>query len=305
VNQSKFKNNNDSDSDNKDDESTPPPTPEQSSTPNNSPKLNFIDSINNSNDNSRFIWPENEVEIDNFTSQTNQNGEQLMKINENGNVNAVKEGEEIKIDIQKEQTSKPLTPASPIASSSSSSSSSCCCETSNIDSNSNGAKSVISFNEGANIFKENEMHFNGTKSLNLIDTKLDTSMIQSCNHLLFNSIDFDVLKPHLTKLRSKFPNAFNVTLTNCDIKSLNKIDHLNELKRIDCLTIKDCDICEISFWRPYIINRLVNSLQLKQINDQIISIDDFKDVNNLFNPIVNLSLEMPHYKLISMMGQEK
>lgn len=84
------------------------------------------------------------------------------------------------------------------------------------------------------------------------------------------------------------------------------MDSLVEWKRLDSLTIhkKDNPITEISFWRHYLINRL-SALQLKKINDQLISTDELNAADKIFIPVRNLALSLPEYRLLSILGTDK
>ena len=98
----------------------------------------------------------------------------------------------------------------------------------------------------------------------------------------------------------------NVIFTCCNIRVLNQLDCLNEWKKLDSLTINKDDnpIYSISIWRQYAINRLSN-LQLKKINNQMVTLDDLNSSNRLFSTISNWALDLPEYKLLSILGQEK
>lgn len=87
---------------------------------------------------------------------------------------------------------------------------------------------------------------------------------------------------------------------------MNQLDSLNEWRKLDSITInrKDNPINEISIWRYYLLNRLSN-LQLKKINDQLITLDDLNMSNKLFAPIKNLACNLPEYRLMNIVGTDK
>lgn len=94
--------------------------------------------------------------------------------------------------------------------------------------------------------------------------------------------------------------------TCCNIKTLNQLDYLSEWKRLDSLTINKDDnpVYSISIWRPYVFHRL-SSLSIKKLNNQAINMDDYKNAIRLFTPIFKSALNLPEYKLVSILGQEK
>lgn len=94
--------------------------------------------------------------------------------------------------------------------------------------------------------------------------------------------------------------------TCCNVKNLYQIDNLSEWKRLDSLTINKDDnpIYSVSIWPHYTIFRLA-SLQLKKLNDKLISADDVTIANKLLNTYLNWALYLPEYKLITILGQDK
>jgi hypothetical protein len=81
---------------------------------------------------------------------------------------------------------------------------------------------------------------------------------------------------------------------------------LSEWKKLDSLTINKDDnpVYSISIWRPYVFHRL-NSLSIKKLNNQAITMEDYKNAIRLFTPILKSALNLPEYKLVSILGQEK
>lgn len=103
-----------------------------------------------------------------------------------------------------------------------------------------------------------------------------------------------------------FSNLKNVIFTCCNLKYLNQLDSLIDWKRLDSVTINKDDnpICAMSIWRPYLISRL-SGLQLKKINNQPVNLEDLNTACKIFNPISNWALQLPEYKLLAIMGQDK
>lgn len=134
-------------------------------------------------------------------------------------------------------------------------------------SNSNSLKRSVPLNNGSNIHEENTMFFYGNKSLDIIDIKLEQSVINQVLTISFHFIDYDeCLSKFFWRLRNKFPQANSLIFTCCNIKNLNQLDCILDWKRLDSITInkEDNPIYSISIWRAYLLSRL-SALQLKKL----------------------------------------
>jgi leucine-rich repeat-containing protein 49 len=168
-------------------------------------------------------------------------------------------------------------------------------------------KKSVTLNGGSNVHEENVMFFYGVKSLEILDIKLDPATVSQVFTVSFHYVDFDEhLCRNFAKIRNKFANVNNVIFTCCNIRVLNQLDCLTEWKRLESLTInkEDNPIYAISVWRQYALNRL-SCLQLKKINNQMITLDDLRSSTELFAHLSNWALELPEYKLLAILGQDK
>ncbi len=87
---------------------------------------------------------------------------------------------------------------------------------------------------------------------------------------------------------------------------MNQIDSLLDWKRLESLSInkEDNPIFLITIWPQYALFRL-NSLQLKKLNDKIITSEDIALAYKYLDQYQNLALYLPEFKLVSILGQEK
>ena len=69
-------------------------------------------------------------------------------------------------------------------------------------------KRSTAYNNGSNVHEDNVMYFYGSKSLDILENKLDPNVISQINMISFNYIDFDdSLSKNLFRIKNKFPNA--------------------------------------------------------------------------------------------------
>lgn len=69
-------------------------------------------------------------------------------------------------------------------------------------------KKSTSLNGGTNILEENVMSFFGSKSLDILESKLDVSIINQVQIISFNYIEYDdFLVKFFAKIKTKFPNV--------------------------------------------------------------------------------------------------
>lgn len=98
----------------------------------------------------------------------------------------------------------------------------------------------------------------------------------------------------------------NLVFTCCNIKSLNQIDNICDWKKLDSLTInkEDNPIFMISIWTHYALFRL-NNLQLKKLNDRQVTPEEVALANKYMNHYSNLTLYLPEFKLLAILGQDR
>jgi hypothetical protein len=79
----------------------------------------------------------------------------------------------------------------------------------NNNNNSTSNKKSIPLNNGSNVFEDNNaLYFYGTKSLDIVDMKLDSTVINQITTLSFHYIDYDdYLSKCFYRIRNKFINA--------------------------------------------------------------------------------------------------
>ena len=76
------------------------------------------------------------------------------------------------------------------------------------DANQTNMKRSVALNGGSNVHEENVMFFYGIKSLDILDIKLDASIISQVFTISFHFIDYDeYLSKSFAKIRNKFTNV--------------------------------------------------------------------------------------------------
>ena len=66
----------------------------------------------------------------------------------------------------------------------------------------------MAFNGGANIQEDNCMYFYGSKSIEILDLKIDINVLNHITTISFHYIDYDdYLSKNFSRIKHKFPNV--------------------------------------------------------------------------------------------------
>lgn len=153
--------------------------------------------------------------------------------------------------------------------------------------------------------QDSTMMFYGSKSLEILEIKLDQLIQNQITTLSFHYMDYDeLLSKNFLKLKNKFPNTVNLVFTCCNIKYLNQLFSLLDWKKLDSVTInkEDNPVCLNSFWKYFVLNYL-NTLQLRKINNNFVTRAELNE--KLFAPLSNLMFTLSDYKLMGILKREK
>ncbi|RNA17111.1 Leucine-rich repeat-containing, partial [Brachionus plicatilis] len=153
--------------------------------------------------------------------------------------------------------------------------------------------------------QDSTMMFYGSKSLEILDIKLDQLIQNQITTLSFHYMDFDeLLSKNFFRLKNKFPNTVNLVFTCCNIKHLNQLFSLLDWKRLDSVTInkEDNPVSLNSFWKYFVLNYL-NTLQLRKINNNFVTRTELNE--KLFSPLSNLIFTMSDHRLMGILKREK
>ena len=72
----------------------------------------------------------------------------------------------------------------------------------------NNNKRTTTFNNGSNVHEDSTMFFYGSKSMDILDNKIDQSIVSQISIISFNYIDFDDnLSKSFNRIKNKFPNT--------------------------------------------------------------------------------------------------
>lgn len=156
---------------------------------------------------------------------------------------------------------------------------------------------------------ENEsiLNFYGNKSLEEIDNNTTQQQIASnISIITFRYIDFNKISKYIIKIRNKFINLTTLIFSCCNIQTLNQLNCLSELRRLDNIVINKDDnpIAQIPIWKYYALYKL-NHLNIKQIDNKLVQPEDQLYAEKLFSPLAELTLELPEYRLVSVLGQHR
>ncbi|XP_048258880.1 leucine-rich repeat-containing protein 49-like isoform X2 [Haliotis rufescens] len=126
----------------------------------------------------------------------------------------------------------------------------------------------------------------GPQSLEALDKNWGIQAAGTVTSMVFKFVDFEEITKHLHKVRTRFPSVQTLVFSSTNINSLQQINALSNIRRIDNLTI-DLDgnpVTKFTLWRMYTIFRLAH-FSLKKINDVEVSPTDIVNAEKLFGPL--------------------
>ncbi|KAK3097495.1 hypothetical protein FSP39_010176 [Pinctada imbricata] len=147
----------------------------------------------------------------------------------------------------------------------------------------------------------------GPQSLEAMDRNWGMQAVGAITHIIFKFIDFEEIAKHLHKIRTRFPGVQSLTFSATNISSLQQINALSNIRRIDFLTIQPDGnpITKFTLWRMYVIFRLAH-FALKKINDVEITAGDIVNSEKLFGPVSHITTsQLPQSRLLSLIGETR
>ncbi|XP_062612472.1 leucine-rich repeat-containing protein 49-like isoform X3 [Saccostrea cucullata] len=147
----------------------------------------------------------------------------------------------------------------------------------------------------------------GPQSLEALDKNWGVQAAGTVTHVVFKFIDFVEIAKHLHKIRTRFPGVQSITFSSTNIRSLDQINALSSVRRLDNLNINldGNPITKFTLWRMYVIFRLAH-FTLKKINDVEISAADIVNAEKLFGPVSHITTsQLPQSRLLSLIGETR
>ncbi|GFO31885.1 leucine-rich repeat-containing protein 49-like protein [Plakobranchus ocellatus] len=164
--------------------------------------------------------------------------------------------------------------------------------------------------EGLNMLEQIEgdtLSLYGPQSLDAFDRNWGVQVAGAVSTIVFKFIDFDAIVRQLPKIRVRFPATQTLIFCSTNICSLQQINALSQVRRLDNLTI-DLDgnpVTKFTLWRLYTVFRLAH-FALKKINDIEVSSGDIVNAEKLFGPLSHVATsQLPQYRLLSLMGDNR
>ncbi|KAH9494929.1 Leucine-rich repeat-containing protein 49 [Bulinus truncatus] len=164
--------------------------------------------------------------------------------------------------------------------------------------------------EGLNMLEQIEgdtLSLYGVQSLDAFERNWGYQSAGAVNTIVFKFIDFDAIVKYLPKVRARFPATQTLVFTSTNIHSLQQINALSLVRRLDNLTI-DLDgnpVTKFTLWRMYTVFRLAH-FALKKINDIEVSSSDIVNAEKLFGPLSQVATShLPQYRLLLLLGDSQ
>ncbi|XP_071794627.1 leucine-rich repeat-containing protein 49-like isoform X3 [Asterias amurensis] len=144
----------------------------------------------------------------------------------------------------------------------------------------------------------------GAGSMEALDKNWGVQAAGSVTTVSFKFIDFEEVAKHLHKIRIRFPNVSTILIGECNLNSLQQLNALTSLRRLESISLTDegNPLTMFSLWKPYLLFRL-SHLSIKQINNKQVSELDRKHAENLFAPISHITTsQLPPSRLLGLLG---
>lgn len=151
------------------------------------------------------------------------------------------------------------------------------------------------------------LYLYGPGSLDALDRNWGNQAVQAVSAISFKFIDFDNIVPQLYKIRARFPSLLGLTFTETNIKSLQQINSLSLLRRLDHLSISSegNPVTTFTLWRPYVLFRLAH-FSLRKINDIEVTAEDNVAAEKLFGTLAHITTsQLPQSRLLTMLGDSR
>ncbi|ESP05320.1 hypothetical protein LOTGIDRAFT_208342 [Lottia gigantea] len=147
----------------------------------------------------------------------------------------------------------------------------------------------------------------GHQALENLERNWGIQAAGSITTIVFKFVDFEHVAKILHKIRTRFPATQTLVFSATNIHSLQQINALSHVRRLDNLTI-DLDgnpVTKFTLWRMYTIFRLAH-FSLKKINDIEVSPSDIVNAEKLFGPLSHITTsQLPQSRLLSLLGETR
>lgn len=147
----------------------------------------------------------------------------------------------------------------------------------------------------------------GPGSLDALDRHWGSQAVQAVSAISFKFIDFDNIVPQLYKIRARFPSLVGLIFTETNIKSLQQINCLSLLRRLEHISIstEGNPITSFTLWKPYVLFRLAH-FSLRKINDIEVTAEDNVNAEKLFGTLAHITTsQLPQSRLLTMLGDSR
>lgn len=147
----------------------------------------------------------------------------------------------------------------------------------------------------------------GPGSLDALDRHWGSQAVQAVSAISFKFINFDNIVPQLYKIRARFPSLVGLIFTETNIKSLQQINCLSLLRRLEhiSISIEGNPITSFTLWKPFVLFRLAH-FSLRKINDIEVTAEDNVNAEKLFGTLAHITTsQLPQSRLLTMLGDSR
>uniref|UniRef100_H2YWU8 Leucine-rich repeat-containing protein 49 n=1 Tax=Ciona savignyi TaxID=51511 RepID=H2YWU8_CIOSA len=148
----------------------------------------------------------------------------------------------------------------------------------------------------------------GPGALDSLDKNWGTQASNTVTTITVQFINFDDLCNYLVKIRNKFANAQNLVLKEVNLHSLQQLNALSHLKRLESLAV-ECGpgnpVTQFSLWKSFVIFRL-SHLSLGKLNGEEVSAADVVNAEKVFGSLSLVTTsQLSQFRLVALLGDAR
>ncbi|CAK8673266.1 unnamed protein product [Clavelina lepadiformis] len=148
----------------------------------------------------------------------------------------------------------------------------------------------------------------GPGALDSLDKNWGNQASTSVTTVTVQFIKFDDFCLYINKIRNRFPNAVNFIFKEVNLHSLQQINSLSQLKKIDSLTIEsgqENPVTQFSLWKSYTLFRL-SHLSLARLNGKEVTAADVVNAEKIFGALSLVTTsQLSQFRLVALLGENR
>nr|XP_026691632.1 leucine-rich repeat-containing protein 49 isoform X2 [Ciona intestinalis] len=148
----------------------------------------------------------------------------------------------------------------------------------------------------------------GPGALDSLDKNWGNQASSAVTTITIQFINFDDLCNYIIKIKNKFINAVHLILKEVNLHSLQQLNALSQMKRLETLSV-ECGpgnpVTQFSLWKSYVIFRL-SHLSLAKLNGEEVSAADVVASEKIFGSLSLVTTsQLSQFRLVALLGETR